>query len=99
MLTVKFFFHNHTFTLFESHSALRKMTLNEKIIDVIKRQNRINILSAKILSELRFNINEKNSMFKSQNIYNAKTKIKRQIFETFTSVQTLMQQFKKKLII
>ena len=96
MLTVKIFFHNHTPTLSESHPALRKMTLNEEIIDVIKRQSRVNILPAKILSELRFDINEENSMFKPQNIYNAKTEIKRQMFETFTSVQTLMQQLKKK---
>ena len=86
MLTIKIFFHNHIFILSESYSALRKMTLNEKIINVIKRQNRVNILLIKILSELQFDINEKNSMFKSQNIYNAKTKIKRQMLEAFTSV-------------
>ena len=77
MLTMKIFFHNHIFILSESHSALRKMMLNEKIIDDIKRQNRVDILPTKILSELRFDINEENSMFKPQNIYNAKTKIKR----------------------
>ena len=86
MLTTKNYFHNHIFILSESHSALRKITLNEKIIDVIKQQSKINILSIKILFELRFDINEKNSMFKFQNIYNAKTKIKRQMFKTFTSV-------------
>ena len=86
MLTMKIFCHNHPPTLSKSHSALRKMTLNEEIIDVIKRQNKINILSIKILSELRFNINEENLIFKSQNIYNAKTKIKRQMLEAFTSV-------------
>ena len=65
MLTIKIFFHNHIFTFFKSHSALRKITLNEKIIDVIKRQSRVNILPIKILFELRFDINEENSMFKS----------------------------------
>ena len=65
MLTMKIFFYNHIFTLSKLYSAIRKIALNEKVIDVIKRQSKVNILSAKILSELRFDINEKNSLFKS----------------------------------
>ena len=91
-LIVKNSSHNHSSTLSESHSALRKIALNEKIMNSIQKQFRANIASAQILSILRLDKKEENSMFKSQNIYNAKMKIKRKKLDALTSVQTLMKQ-------
>ena len=88
--------HNHSSTFFESHSALRKTASNEKIINSIQRQFKANIASAQILSILRFDKKEENSMFKSQNIYNAKMKIRRKKFDALISVQILMKQLNEK---
>ena len=91
-LIVKNSSHNYFFTLSESHSALRKIALNEEITNSIQRQFRANIAFVQILSILRLDKKEENSMFKSQNIYNAKMKIRRKKLDALTSVQILMQQ-------
>ena len=95
-LIVKNSFHNHFSTLFESHSALKKIALNEKIMNNIQRQFKANIVFVQILSILRFDKKEENFMFKSQNIYNAKMKIKRKKFDALTFVQILMKQLNEK---
>lgn len=95
MLTVEDPFHNHTPTLPGSHPALRKLALTEEVVDVIKRQSKVDIAPAKIISGLRLNTDEENPMLKRQDIYNAKTVIKRQILGAFTPVQALMQQLER----
>ena len=95
-LIVKNSFYNHFFTLSESHFALRKIAINENIINNIYKQFKANIASAQILSILRLNKNEKNYMFKSQNIYNVKIKIRRQKFDALISIQTLINQLIEK---
>lgn len=86
MLTVEDPSHNHTPTLPGSRPALRKLVLTEEIVDVIKRQSKIDIAPVKLITILRFDTDQKSFMFKPQNIYNAKAKIKRPALETFTFV-------------
>ena len=89
--------YNHFVTFSESHFVLRKIVLNEKaVLDRIKNQIKVEILSAKILTILRLDKNEKDSLFKSQNIYNVKQKIKRQKLKSLTNVQILMKQLNEK---
>ena len=95
-LIVKNLFYNHFSTLFESHFTLRKIALNEKIMNSIQRQFKANIAFAQILSILRLDKKEENSMFKSQNIYNAKMKIRRKKLDALTFVQILMKQLNEK---
>ena len=89
-MIVKNLFYNHFFTLFETHFILSKIVLNEKIINNIYKQFKANIAFVQILSVLRLDKKEENSMFKSQNIYNAKMKMKRQKFDALIFIQTLM---------
>lgn len=96
ILTVENPSHNHLPTLAGSHPALRKLALTEKVVDVIKRQSRINIAPAKIITSLRLDTDEENPMFKPQDIYNAKTDLKRRQLGSFTPVQALMHQLDRK---
>jgi hypothetical protein len=52
----------------ESHSILRKLTLNKKIKQQINTQTRTKTSSQQIFTNLRANENEKNSRIKTQNI-------------------------------
>ena len=61
----------------------------------IKKQIKVDISSAKILFSLRLDQNEKNFMFKKQNIYNAKQKTKRQKLKTLISIQTLRKNLNR----
>ena len=69
-------FYNYFFTLSKSHCALRKIALNENIMNSIHKQFKANIAFVQVLSILRLDKNKNKFMFKSQNIYNAKMKIK-----------------------
>ena len=84
--------HNHSSTLTETHSILRRMTMTEKIQLNIARQIRIQNRSSKILLILRLDVDEKFSLFHSRDIYNAKIAIRRKALESLTSVQILMRQ-------
>ncbi len=87
--------HIHDLTLSTSHSALRKMTSIDEIKDQIFRQSKIQIASIKIFFILRLKANEENLIYKTRDIYNVKTKIKRDIFDNLFFVQTLIKQLRK----
>ena len=84
--------HNHDYILPESHSTIRKIAITQKIQNTIVNQTRSDIKSKKIISFLRLNIDEKDPIIKSQNVYNVKSRIKSEALESITSTQTLIQQ-------
>jgi hypothetical protein len=83
--------HNHDSILFESYSALWKLTLINQIKDDIANQSRARITLRQILTALRLDNDSNNSMFKAADIYNVKTALRRDALESFTSIQALIQ--------
>ena len=86
MLTVEDLSHNHEPTLSGAHPALRRLAMTEDVMNAIKNQSRVDIQPAKILSALHVDINE-DLILKPQDIYNAKTELKRRQLESFTFIQ------------
>jgi C4-type Zn-finger protein len=84
--------HNHQSTLTEAHSVLRRMTLTDEIKKNISRQLSVQTVSSKILSTLRIDDDVSNSMIKSRDIYNLKTKMQREVLESLTSIQALIKK-------
>ena len=78
--------HNHERILSESHSFLRKIATTQKIQNTIINQTRIESRPSQILSFLRLNIDEKDLIFKSYDVYNIKNKIKNDALETLISI-------------
>jgi hypothetical protein len=92
--------HNHAAILVDAHSAHRKIAMNEKIKSEIFKTLIVQIKSFQIIFALRVldsmtdvNIeNSKNSRivnfcFKSRDIYNVKTQLRRETSKSLTSVQ------------
>jgi hypothetical protein len=71
------------------------MTLIDEIKDQIFRQSKVQIASIKILFILRLKADEENLIYKTRDIYNVKTKIKRDTFDDLFFVQALMKQLKR----
>jgi hypothetical protein len=71
------------------------MTLIDEIKDRIFRQSKVQIALIKILFILRLKANEENLIYKTRDIYNVKTKIKRDILDDLFFVQALMKQLKR----
>jgi hypothetical protein len=83
--------HNHDSSISAAHSALRKLAIIDEAVKFdITRQFKIQISLAKILSTLRLN-NEK-FIFKTRDLYNLKTKIRRTELDSLTSIEALMRQ-------
>lgn len=61
----------------------------------IAHQHRIDSSSNLILTELRLDADEATPIFKRSDIYNAKSRIKRQILGPWTPVQALMQELQR----
>lgn len=95
ILTVEDASHNHAPTLAGSHPALRKIALDNAAMDAIRRQSRVDVPPAKILSSLRLDQNEENPLFKKQDIYNAKQEIRRKGLGALTPIQALMKQLRR----
>jgi hypothetical protein len=71
MLRVKTSSHNHSLTLQESHSTLRKLfILTSKIRQQIAIQTETKTSLEQILINLRVNKNKDDSLFKTRDIYN-----------------------------
>jgi hypothetical protein len=98
--------HNHFFILVESHSAQRKRVMIEMKNDV-SRQLKIQTILSQIISSLRIfdsasasfldskNLEIINSMIKSRDVYNLKTKLRRESLELYTSIQALIRELKQ----
>ncbi len=85
---------------------LRKMTMTSEIKSEISRQLIVQIASSQILSSLRVedsitefddwenseNLRIINLMFKSRDIYNVKAQLRREILDSLTSIQVLIQE-------
>jgi hypothetical protein len=99
--------HNHDFNFVDSHFILRKLIMTSEIKSQISRQIAVQITSFKIIFSLRIfdsvaKMNTKNSenltitsLFKTRNIYNVKTQIRREQLRSLTSIQTLIRKFEK----
>jgi hypothetical protein len=98
--------HNHFFILVESHSAQRKRVMIEMKNDV-SRQLKVQTTSSQIISNLRifdsasassFDSKDSeiiNSMIKSRDVYNLKTKLRRESLKSYTSIQALIRELKQ----
>jgi hypothetical protein len=97
--------HNHSSTLAETHSTLRKIVMTSKIKNEISRQLTIQIFASKILLNIRisnsiidvnFSNSENswviNSMFRSKDIYNFKAKLRREVLNSLIFVQALIRE-------
>ena len=83
--------HNHDSTLFESHLALRKLTLINQIKESITNQNHARITLRQILTTLQLDSDLNNLMFKAADIYNVKTALHCNALNSFTFIQALIQ--------
>ena len=88
--------HNHTATLAVAHSALRKLVMIAEIRKSITSLIKVKVKSSQILTYLRLNANEDNSLFIRHNIYNAKTYLKRKTLDVLSFIQALLQNLKRK---
>jgi hypothetical protein len=92
--------HNHAATFVDVHSAYKKIAMNEKIINEIFKTLIVQIRSFQIIFALRVldsmtdvNIENSensrivNSLFKSRDIYNVKTQLRRETLKSLTFVQ------------
>ena len=92
-LTIRNDTHNHEIILRDAHLVLRKMTMTHEMKQNIAHQFKTQITSTTILINLRLNDNNnsKNFIFKSKNIYNVKTFIKRRALSSLTSIQAFIK--------
>ncbi len=93
-LTVRDFDHNHDSFISVAHFALRKLVIIDEVKSDISRQFKIQISLAKILSTLRLNNEE--LIFKTRDLYNLKTNMRRTALDFLTSIQALMRQLEEK---
>jgi hypothetical protein len=86
--------HNHAFSVAESHSVLRRMTMTDEIKNNVSRQLIVRTASSRVLSTLRLDefANLDNSMIKSRDIYNLRAQLRRDDLESLTLIQTLMRE-------
>ena len=75
----------------DSHSILRKMIMTNETKQIIIDQSRNQTTSTIILSTLRMNDDQKDSVFKNRDLYNFRAFIKKKTLKSFTSVQALMR--------
>jgi hypothetical protein len=97
--------HIHFFSLIDAYFVLRRLVMTKKIKSDISRQLIIQIALSQMFLTLRIanfiiDIDWKDSkhsrvinfMFKSRDIYNFKAQIRRDVFESLTFIQVLIQQ-------
>jgi hypothetical protein len=90
-LIVRDFDHNHDFFTFVSYFVLRKLVIIDEAMKFdISRQSQVQISFVKILSTLRLNNEE--FIFKTRDLYNIKTKMRRTALDFLTSIQAFMKQ-------
>ncbi len=104
--------HNHATILTDFHSAQRKIAMTAEIRNDVSRQLQIQIKSAEIFTSLRIleftlsaNLDDSKydfensiiiSLFKSRDIYNLKTKLRRESLKSLISSQALIRELKQK---
>jgi hypothetical protein len=87
--------HNHSLTLQDSHSALRKLALTSKVKQQIATQTKTKAFSQQILHILRAIENEKNLIFKIKNIYNQRQSMRYETLSNLTSTQALLKELEQ----
>ncbi len=99
--------HNHSSILVDFHSVQRKITMTSEIKNDISRQLKVQTTSSQIIFNLRISnlisdssIDSKNSeiinsLIKSRDIYNLKTKFRRDSLKSLTSVQALIRKLNR----
>ncbi len=76
----------------EAHSIHRRLVMTSKVQQQIAIQTRTKTASRQILFNLQMNMNEKNSIIKTRNIYNRRQKIRHQVLDNLTLTQDLLQE-------
>jgi hypothetical protein len=104
--------HNHAAIFVDFHSAQRKIAMIAEIQNDVSRQLQIQIKSVEIFTSLRIleftfssNLDDSKydlensviiSLFKSRDIYNLKTKLRRESLKSLISSQALIRELKQK---
>ena len=78
--------HNHEPTIEESHASLQGFHMTEKKIKSIAQQTKAHYLSKDIITDLRFDENSDNLIFKAWDIYNAKARIHQEALSSFSLI-------------
>ncbi len=76
----------------KTHSIHRRSAMTSEIQQQIVTQTRIETTSRQILINLRMNLNEKNSIIKTRDVYNRRQKIKHEILSNLIFTQALLQE-------
>ena len=74
--TIKNANHNHSSILSEAHSVHRRAVLTEEMKTIIEAHFKINIAAKNILSAIRLNADDENSLFKARNVYNQRQQLR-----------------------
>jgi hypothetical protein len=90
---VKDFNHNHSLIIEEAHFILRKLAIISETVSKIDYQSKTQATFAQILISMR--LEDENCILKSRDIYNVKQSIRRNTFESLTSIQFLLQNLKR----
>ncbi len=93
ILVVKDFNHNHSLIIEEAHFILRKLAIISETVSKIDYQSKTQATFAQILISMR--LEDENCILKSRDIYNVKQSIRRNTFESLTSIQFLLQNLKR----
>ncbi len=93
ILVVKNFSHNHSFIIERAHFALRKLAIISETMSKIDYQSKTQTTSTQVLISMR--LEDEDCILKSRDIYNVKQFIRRNILESLTSTQFLLQNLKR----
>jgi hypothetical protein len=85
--------HNHSLIIEEAHFALRKLAIISETMSKIDYQSKTQVTSAQVLISMR--LEDEDCILKSRDIYNVKQSIRRNILESLTSIQFLLQNLKR----
>jgi len=95
-LSVKCPEHNHSATLLGARPVHRKVAMTSEVIREIEKEVRKGSAPASILTGLRLDLDEENPVFKPQDIWNARARIKAQSLGPLTPTQAVMRALSDK---
>ncbi len=93
ILVVRNSSHNHSLIIEEAHFVLRKLAIISETVSKIDNQSKTQVTSAQVLIFMR--LEDEDCILKSRDIYNVKQSIRRNILESLTSIQFLLQNLKR----
>jgi hypothetical protein len=84
--------HNHSVILRDSHSMHQRIVMTSDVKKQIVIQSRIDTRLQVILNHLRLDVDEDDSLVKTQNVYNQRILIRHEALEFLTITQALLKE-------